>query len=139
MNTRLMHTMIAAAALLVAAGSASAQTYKADVPVTFHVGNKLMPAGPYDVRLTNNSAVIRNRITGNVALVVSAIKADPPKNWIASGDPRISFECTDSVCSLGKVWNGADSFAYLFSTPKAPAGDLVARTHVITLSMIHVR
>ena len=56
MNTNTMKMMIAAAALVVAAGSASAQTFKAEVPVAFQVGNKTMAPGSYDVRLSVSGA-----------------------------------------------------------------------------------
>ena len=143
MKTTTMRTLIAAAALVVAAGSASAQSYKAEVPVAFQVGSKAMPAGSYHVRLTNSAAgqvVVYNRATKTSAVLVSAIRADVSKSWLASGSPIITLECTDGVCRLGKLWTGSDTFAYQFSTPKAPTGDLVAhRTTVVTLSMINAR
>jgi hypothetical protein len=142
MKTTTMRTMIAAAALVVAAGSASAQTYKADVPVAFQVGSKVMAAGSYSVRLIDNSVgktvIVYNRATNTSAALVSSVKTDTPKSWLAAGNPVITFDCVDSVCRLGKLWTGSDSFAYRLSTPKAPNGDMVAhRTTIVTLSMIN--
>jgi hypothetical protein len=41
--------MIAAAALVVAAGAAQAQTIKAEVPFSFRVAGTVLPAGEYRV------------------------------------------------------------------------------------------
>src|SRR5271169_4577719 len=44
-----MKMMVAAATVVVAAGTASAQNLKADIPFTFRAGGKVMAAGTYRV------------------------------------------------------------------------------------------
>ena len=51
MKSSTIRTMIAAAALAVAAGTASAQTYKAEIPVSFRAADKLMLPGSYEVKV----------------------------------------------------------------------------------------
>src|SRR5580700_2722631 len=50
-----MQLTIAAAALVAVAGSASAQTYKAEIPMAFHAGSNAMAAGSYEVVVRNTS------------------------------------------------------------------------------------
>ncbi len=143
MNTTTVRTMMAAAALVIAASTASAQTFQANVPVPFQVAGKTMAAGSYDIRLTLEASepllVVRNRETHNTAALVPSMKGDAPKSWQASGEARIALVCSASACVLQKLWTGSDSFAYQFAAPK-PAGDLLAqRSELLTLTMIKVR
>jgi len=140
MNTTTMRTMIAAAALMVAAGSASAQTFKAEIPMAFRVSNKTMAPGTYDLRLTRAASgmmlVVYNRTTRTSAALVPSVTADPPKAWRAAGDAKIAFACTDGACSLRELWDGFGTDAYRFPAPRS-AGTLVAqRSEFLTLSMV---
>ncbi len=140
MKSSTMRMMIAAAALVVAAGTASAQTYKAEIPMAFRAAGKLMTPGSYEIRVARNSATelvfVRNtEAPGAVILVVKA-KADPPKEWRQGGNPKVGFACIDGACHLSALWDGSDVSEYVFGSPKPPAGDLVARTELVTLSMI---
>ena len=136
MNTTTMKMMIAAAALVVAAGSASAQSYKAEVPMAFHVGNKTMAPGSYDLRFAKGTAgqilVIYNQSDHNAAALVAAV-TDPPK---ASRDATVTFECTDGACSLRKLSDASGAVAYEFPAQKAPGTLTAHRTEFVTLSMI---
>ncbi len=144
MNTNTMKMMIAAAALVVAAGSASAQSFKAEVPVAFKVGNKTMAPGSYDVRMSVTGAgariVVRNRNENTAVMLSPSVKGDAPKEWQVAGDPKLAFGCSDGTCTLRSIWNGSDSFAYKLPAPKAGARDLASiRTEIVTLSMIKAR
>ncbi len=136
MNTTTMKTMIAAAALVLAAGSASAQSYKAEVPLAFHVGNKTMAPGSYELRFAKGAAsrilVIYNQSDNSAAVLVAAV-GDLPK---ASRDATVTFECTDGTCSLSKLSDGLGSVAYQFPAQKAPGTLTAHRTEFVTLSMI---
>ncbi len=143
MNTTTMRTMIAAAALMVAAGSASAQTFKAEIPMAFRVSNKTMAPGSYDLRLTRGVAgmmlVVYNRTTRSSAALVPSVTADPPKAWRAAGDAKIAFVCSDGACSLRELWDGFGTDAYRFPAARS-AGTLVAqRSEFVTLSMVRTR
>ncbi|MDR3702392.1 MAG: hypothetical protein P4L56_22280 [Candidatus Sulfopaludibacter sp.] len=141
MKSLTMRTMIAAAALVVAAGTASAQTYKAEIPMAFRAAGKLMTPGSYEIRVSRNSATellyVHNTGANNGVILVAQVKTDPPKEWRDARNPKLAFACIGGACTLSRMWNGSDSFAYSFPSPKAPAGDLVAqRLELVTLSMI---
>ena len=51
MKSLTTNCMIAVAALAAAAGSASAQVLKAEIPFTFRAGKALMPPGSYELNL----------------------------------------------------------------------------------------
>jgi hypothetical protein len=143
MNTNTVKMMIAAAALVVAAGSASAQSFKAEVPVAFKVGNKTMAPGSYDIRMTETGAgatiVVRNRNENTAAVLIPNVKGDAPKAWQEAGDPKLAFGCSDGTCTLRSIWNGSDSFAYKLPAPKAARDLASVRTEIVTLSMIKAR
>ena len=104
MTTTTLRTMIAVAALAVAAGSASAQTYRAEVPMAFQAGGKTLAAGSYEVRMGSGAVgqmiVIYSPATKTSAALVSVVRADAPKDWLAAGSPWIRFEQAGRVCSL---------------------------------------
>ena len=119
---------IAVATLAAAAVSASAQTYKADIPMAFHADGKLMTPGTYDFVVmlgpTGHKTVIvrSHRAANESALLVTIAGSDAPKAWREEGAPKISFECTGHSCSLASLYNGRDVAAYRFPHPKvAPA------------------
>jgi hypothetical protein len=140
MKNLTMRLTIAVATLAAAAVSASAQTYKADVPMAFHVGNKLMAAGSYEFVVSNTTGhpivVVRNHHqVKQSAMLLAAPGSDAPKAWRADGTPKISFDCLGSNCSLTKLYNGRDIDAYRFPSPKvAPAEK--ERIASITLSLV---
>ncbi len=127
MKTNLIRWMIAAAALTVAAGGASAQTYTAEIPVSFQLGNKLMLPGAYRVGVMAgvNAKIfmLYNQDTHTSAMVMSTALTDAPKPWREAGGARIEFECNRSACALGRIWNGADSFVYDFPGLKTAPGE----------------
>jgi len=123
MKSKMMHWMIAAAALAAAAGSAAAQSYRAEIPLSFRVGKTLMLPGTYDVNLKTNGMVsLRNLDTNAAVLTVASVKGDPPRTW-AKGKPVLGFECTGESCALHRLYTGRDSFAYQFPIGKLPAGE----------------
>ena len=75
--------MIAAAAIAAVAGSASAQTLKADIPFTFHAGGTVLPAGTYQIKVNSpNGApifVLRNADTGKASMVGERASGDAPE------------------------------------------------------------
>jgi hypothetical protein len=104
--------MIAAATLVVAAGAASAQTMKAEIPFTFQAGDKVMAAGTYrvDKILAQTGTPIFRLKDANgpsAAILMPVGAGDVNKNWVAQGVPVLAFECGASRCSLSKIWTGA--------------------------------
>jgi len=110
---------IAAAALAVAAGVASAQTYKAEIPLAFRAGAKLMQPGAYDVRVSLGSTgvasvTIQNKDDNSSVILLPTYGNDAPKRWRAAGLPVFAFECVESHCLLRTLWTGTDLGTYRF-------------------------
>ena len=117
-----------AAAVVLAAGSASAQTLKAEIPFTFQVGDAVMSPGTYNVSLPQNSAsrhlVLRNAET-KASVLAQYSPDDASKAWKARGTPVVRFVCSGARCVLSEMWAGYDAPAYIFRAPKiARDGDM---------------
>jgi hypothetical protein len=135
-----MLSMIAVAALTVAAGSASAQTYKAQIPMAFHAGRTLLAPGTYnfEVRLaaTGHDVLMIRRSDDSklVAYVIPIAGSDAPKSWREKGNPIIAFECAGHDCTLRQLWRGQDVTAFAFPAPKlAPAA--AERASIVTFAL----
>jgi hypothetical protein len=118
LTTRLM---IAAAALAVVAGVASAQTMTASIPFEFRAGDRVMAPGTYRIDSPQVSGVPLFHLSnvhsgGSIVLLVKA-PVDPKKGWTA-GNPRMVFACTSGSCALAELWAGSGSYAYTFHGPK---------------------
>ena len=122
-----MNMTLAVAALTVAAGTASAQTMKAEIPFAFRVGKQVMQPGEYrvNVRYTNAGSQLLYVATreGNRTVVLSpAYRKDAPKDWTAAGLPKLSFACGEGPCTIERVWTG-DGDALNFYTPRGKNGE----------------
>jgi hypothetical protein len=107
--------MIAAATLVVAAGSASAQNLKADIPFTFRAGGVVMAAGKYEVIADQKNGQMYRLYSEQEhrsILLLAGVSHDPAKAWVASGEPVLSFECSSSRCALSGIWSGSATPAY---------------------------
>jgi hypothetical protein len=114
---------IAAATLVVAAGSASAQYLKAEIPFAFRASGVVMEAGTYQVKTeTGNTGIpmfhIRSAAGGRSVLLIGAAPRDPQKEWAAAGQPVLSFECGIGRCALAEVWTGSGRSSYAVPRPK---------------------
>lgn len=135
LTTRWMFVVVALAATAV---SASAQTYKAEIPMAFHAGSKWMEPGSYDFVVTTSysgatTVLIRSQATKDSTLVVPVPGSDASKAWRAEGTPKISFGCFGHDCSLRELWTAQGVTAYQFVAPKH-AADL-ERMAAITLTL----
>jgi hypothetical protein len=132
--------MIGAAAMVAAAGAASAQTtLKAEIPFAFRAGKAMMAPGSYDVSLARNSTgnfyfLLRNADSGQAAMLALFTTEDAPKAWRASETPRLGFECAGERCILRQAWTGEDLTAYRFPSPKL-GGEEPMRTAEIPLTV----
>jgi hypothetical protein len=116
MKTLTTNLMIAAAALAVAAGTASAQTIKADVPFAFQSGRTAMPAGTYTVSMDSARGIV-NIHSGDGAAHVALLTT----SRIGEGkdsDPKLVFSCVAGSCTLSQAWSGQQGVNYSFATPK---------------------
>jgi hypothetical protein len=142
MKTLTIRSMIAVAALAVAAGSASAQTFKAEIPMSFRAGDKLMASGSYQVRVETGASgkgvvFVHNLETHDAVALLPGAQSDPAKSWLKQASPVMAFKCFDGACTLGRLWNGETSFAYNF--PMRTRDSVEGRqATVVTLPMLRV-
>ena len=128
--------MLAAIALAAAAGVASAQQLKAEIPFGFRAQGTMVPAGTYTITKNDTSGMpkflLRSVASGNSILLMNAIQGDPNKAWEASGAAVLEFECGDSGCALNRLWSNDGRPAYRFSHPNAEKGE---RTHLAVIRL----
>jgi hypothetical protein len=132
-----MNSMLAAAALVLAAGSASAQTLKADVPFTFQAAGVVMTPGTYEIRNGSQTAkfvVLRNTDTRNSVLMVYSSE-DVSKELKSRGTPSLAFECSGGRCAIREMWTGSETASYRFKGPKV-ASDGDSRIAMIPLTIV---
>jgi len=112
--------MVAAAAMVVTAGMASAQSMKAEIPFAFDVNGKTMPSGTYDVGKQSRSGapLFTLRTQGSAAMALPDSAHDPDKEWRADARPRLAFWCGDGHCTLAEIWKGYGTPAYRMPRPK---------------------
>jgi hypothetical protein len=138
MKTLAMRSTIAVAALAVAACSASAQTYKADIPMSFRAGSTQMAAGSYDFQVVTSSGraniVVRKADGSAAAMLLPIPGSDAPKAWRTERNPKISFNCLGRSCTLGRLWNGRDVSVYEFPARKLPPAE-AERLAVVTVGL----
>lgn len=96
---------IAAAALLVAAGTISAQSLTAEIPFNFQVAGTPMTAGSY--RLTTSASgtpliALSNLETDKSAMVMGQSRIDYTRN----SEAKLVFQCRGANCALKQVWTG---------------------------------
>src|SRR5438477_6111669 len=95
--------MIAAAALVVAAGAAQAQQLKAEIPFSFRAAGTTMPAGEYrveGVRIQNTQTFKLTNVDTNRAVLALPNAGNNPAR---TGDATLTFECGGSHCALVQV------------------------------------
>ena len=128
---------IAAAALMVAAGVAGAQTIKAEVPFGFRVAGTVMPAGSYRVNAnTGGIAVFQltNEDTHRSTLTLPyAHNNQKPGDAVAS----LTFECAGANCALVRVAPGSGQ-SYQIWKPKVENGE-DTRLAVIRAVLVNAR
>jgi hypothetical protein len=129
--------LVAAATFVVAAGTTSAQTMKAEIPFTFRANGQVLPAGTYRVNLQFDTLAVpvvyfHNDDGHHAAMVKANAPHDPPKSWRASGKAMLAFECGISHCSLVEAWGGTERPAYRFPVPRLAKNEPV-RTAIIAL------
>ncbi len=129
MKSLTMRLTIAAAALF-AAGAASAQTMKADIPFAFQAGGKLMAAGTYRVDLHSPRSTVTIRGTGLKSAVIAGYITHIESKVETA---KLVFQCSRGNCSLLQVWPGYYESGLLFKAPK------LDRNEEASLAVIHLR
>lgn len=108
--------MIAAAVMAVAAGAASAQTMKADVPFAFRTANGTLEAGTYTVSIDRAAGTVHiYQAHGNEnAFLLPLARIGTDRQSAA----KLVFSCGADHCTLVQIWSGPYSAAYEFARPK---------------------
>ncbi len=115
--------LIAAAAFVAVAGTASAQTMEAKIPFAFRASGKVLPAGTYRVSLKSTATGLRQLIVStasgkNEVLTYAAPSGQASAAWANSGMAVLSFQCGVSRCALMDAWMGGSDQVYQISVPK---------------------
>ncbi len=116
--TRLTTKLMIAAAALVAASAASAQTMKADIPFAFQASGKLMAPGTFlVVSRGGTSIMVLIRRYNHEAVLATPVSRKEGKVENA----KLVFVCSHGTCSLSQIWNGNSASGLEFRTPKLDA------------------
>ncbi|HXB66809.1 MAG TPA: hypothetical protein VNY05_01090 [Candidatus Acidoferrales bacterium] len=130
--------MIAAAALVVAAGVAGAQTIKAEVPFGFRVAGTVMPAGSYRVNANTSAGValftLTNEDTHHSIMTLPYAHNIQNKGETAAS---LTFECSGSTCALVSLAPGSGD-SYKIWKPKMEKGE-DSRLAVIRAVLVNAR
>ncbi len=130
MKTLTTKMTIAAAALLVAAGVASAESMRAEIPFSFRAGSAEMTAGSYYVTTDLStggitSITLANRDTQKAARIVAPMRIGDYSEW-KDTQAKLVFQCVGSTCTLQKVWNGTPGRNFQLPTPHSHDKELSA-------------
>jgi hypothetical protein len=131
MKTTALRLTFAAAAMLAAVTTASAQTMKAEIPFPFETRNVHMQAGSYVMTLSHNSGSMLAQIYSvdqhRSVLALPHVSDDPTKPRNAT--PVLTFACTEGRCELMQM-RDTSATVYSFRTSKPTAG-----THIATVML----
>ena len=132
--------MLAAAALVVAAGSASAQNLKAEIPFSFRASGAGLPAGTYDVLVKSStggtrSVQLRNVETHQSVIAVSNGSMDATSKVTKDGAPKMQFACAGSRCEFSAIWPGQGDMLRVARPTFATDAD----TRVAVISLVRDR
>src|SRR4051812_48790153 len=126
---------IAAVAMLAAAGTASAQNLKAEIPFPFRAAGTRMNPGAYSVHLSSAGGgtivQIRNDDEGRSVLTLPRSVSLP---WTATNAAVVlRFACSDGNCELSSLRND-DGAVYSFTTARK-----TPETRIATVVLRHDR
>jgi hypothetical protein len=108
---------MAAAAMLVTSGLASAQTMKAEIPFAFIAGGARMQAGTYEVHVASSSGNHKFIQVSNVENRHSILAVPDSASWSntsGAANVVISFACTEGKCELAGM-RGMGGAVYTFA------------------------
>jgi hypothetical protein len=129
-------SLILVAVMAAATLTASAESLKVEIPFTFHAGGAVMASGSYTInRLSSNGPVVlrlTNNETSNGILMISHYRPDASREWVAAGQPRLSFQCAGKLCQLTTIWTPGERTAMNVGAPLSRKA--LAEIRVITLS-----
>jgi hypothetical protein len=117
----------AAVTLSVAAGTAAAQTMKAEIPFPFRAGKAILAPGTYQINriqgLTGPSMFRLMGGGGKAVLLVPTATSEGTPETVA---PVLTFLCGVSRCALSGLSVGSGHPAYHLSPPRLGRDDQIA-------------
>jgi hypothetical protein len=122
---------LAAAALLAAVSTASAETYKAEIPFSFEARKVQMRPGAYTVTLSRTNGTILaevHSVDERRSVLALPYYANSPAEPQES-TPALTFACTEGRCELMQL-RDTESTVYRFRTGKP-----TDRTHITTVML----
>jgi hypothetical protein len=101
MSSKLSHVFAAGAlaALAITASPAQAADLRAEIPFTFHVGERALPAGTYHISTSQSMLSLRS-VDGGVFVMTSRLESNA---WHV---PTLVFERTGGTYVLQQAWTG---------------------------------
>lgn len=101
MSSKLSHVFAAGAlaALAFVASPAQAADLRAEIPFTFHVGERALPAGTYQISTSQSMLSLRS-VDGGVFIMTSRLEST------AWHQPTLVFERTGDSYVLQQAWTG---------------------------------
>jgi hypothetical protein len=99
--------LLALAALVIAAGSAYAQSPKFNVPFQFTIDKMVMPAGNYSIKSASDS---------DSMLIIQGLDKPVRSRFLflftnllqSVGQTKLIFNCYGGSCFLSQVWTGSN-------------------------------
>ena len=135
MKNLTMRMMVAAAALVVAGGVASAQNMKAEIPFRFQAAGAWLEPGTYLINhMSGSSAIYRIANLDAAGAVLAMPQVTISRNNGKAGQGKLVFECAAGKCALVQLWDASTDVAYGFSRPKR-SKDEAAMASVISIRM----
>ena len=127
---------IAAAALMIAASVAGAQTMKAEIPFGFRVTDSVMPAGSYSVSAVHTASGVAmfkliNDDTHSSVLTVPYTNENQKRGEAAAS---LTFECTGANCALIQLAPGSGKNYQIWKPKMERGGD----THLAVIRAVLV-
>ena len=136
MKSLITRMAIAAVALACAAGLASAQSMKAEVPFAFQASGRAMPAGAYNLSIARSigGTPVFRLLNTDVKRPVLAMTNGPHDSGNSSDrSAKLVFRCSAADCALVQIWTGTDRGAFDLPAGKTVRGEaalIVVRAEV---------
>ena len=135
MKNLTMRMMVAAAALVVAGGVASAQVMKAEIPFRFQAAGAWLEPGTYLINhISGSSAIYRIANLDAAGAVLAMPQFTISRSNGNDSKGRLVFECAAGKCVLVQLWDVSNEIAYGFSRPKRSKEE-AALASVISIRM----
>jgi hypothetical protein len=100
------NVLLVVAALLIAAGCASAQSFKFKVPFQFTIDKMVMPAGDYWIESSHDSGLLTIEGLDRQTPPKTFLQANPVESLGLQYEAKLIFHCYGGSCFLSQVWTG---------------------------------